>query len=677
MKFLFTILACLICFSPCFSQEETRPPTGKPAPKLPKYILDGLDPIGRNYYPTVGVLPAISSTKVPENIVRNMSVAFANGLKLNAQLPFGAVSKEKFDSVKEIVADLTKEELKQYYRSESIGVEYLMRLDVNRYKMVTEKDTFWSEPNNPKSSVRKINPVYHVFATLSATIIDVGTSNLLLAHSFNVKASTRVPNPPPGEELPTPLDSTVALSKLYENIKNVGKTYSTALAGVGTIDSILQIKKDRAKEIRVNANKLMNFSPIGTTFEVYALGEDFVVDGLHYQHAEQIGKVYKNTDYKYWEMNFEVTRGERDILEAFNAGKKLVCAIGLLPLSPKSPGSNLPAIMVDTFQSKGKGAPDLVRMFQDRTVDVLSRRTQLINLVNRSSFKDLEIERAIQSKTKSDATQAGITTGAEYLLTAEMLNYFFKQDLITKTIQEPVPQPATTPAKPAAKPAPTPTKPAPTTPNTTTKQAKTNGNAPANTNTTTAAPAKTTPAAPKPEMKTKVVAVGTKAYALAKIEARMISVKTGEIIWSKVLEANASIDFPAIKKGSDKNLQQEQVNIALVDNFAISNANAFFLNLIRPLPILKVLETSKKEIDVVLVGGGEHAGINSRMALEVIEASTEMVDNQALNRETVVAELRLDDLYPETASWKVRKGGEELKARMEANAKLYCRVRGL
>jgi hypothetical protein len=675
MKLLLTILAYLVCFSPCFSQQETSKAPAKPAPKTPKYILDGLDPIGRYYYPTVGVLPAISSTNVPEHIVRNISIAFANGLKLNAHLPFGAVSKEKFDSVKDIVSGLSKEELKQYYYFESIGVEYLMRLDVNRYKMVIEKDTFWAEANNPKSAITKINPVYHVFATLSATIIDVGTSNLVLAHSFNVKANTRVPNTATNNAPPAPIDSTVALSKMYEQIKNVGQTYSTTLSGVGSIDSLLQIKKDRAKEVRVNANKMMNFSPTGTTFNVYQLGEDFVVDGLHYQHAEEIGQLYKNGDYKYWEMNFEVTRGEREIFEAFNAGKKLVCAIGLLPLSTKSPGSNLPAIMVDTFQSKGKGAPDLVRMFQDRTVDVLSRRTQLFNLVNRNSFKDIEIERAIQSKTKSDATQAGITTGAEYLLTAEMLNYFFGQELQTKTIEEPVPQTAATTTKPAAVPAKPTVKPAESTPNPDNKKGKTNGSTPAIT--TTPTPAKTTPAAPKPAVKTKVVAAGTKAYAIAKIEARMISVKTGEILWSKVLEASATTNFPPIIKGTDKNIQQEQVNVTLVDDFARDNVNALFLNLIRPLPILKVLETSKKEIDVVLVGGGTHAGLNSRMALEVIEASTEMVDNQALKRETVVAELRLDDLYPETASWKVRKGGEELKARMDANAKLYCRVRGL
>lgn len=664
MKLLLSLVFALILAGTIHAQEKSAPK--KPAPPAPRYLIDGLDPLGRPNYPTLGILPAIASTDVDPDIVNKMGISYANGLKLNAHKPFGAVSKDKFDSVKDIIAGLSKDELRKYYYYESVGVEYLVRLDVNRFKMIIEMDTVRQKPQDPKSPIAKIGKTYHYFANLSAAIIDVSTTDLLLSHCFSIQSDSKNANPKPNQT-----DSLVALIRLYEQIKQMGSTYNPLLAGVGMIDSILEVKKDKAKYVRSNPNKLMNMEEIGASFDVSVLGETYTVDGISYRHAETIGRLYKSNDYRYWEMNYEVSYGERDILEAFNAGKKLLCSSGTLPLSAKSPTSVIPAILIDTFQVKVKGFPELARMFQEATTDLLSRRSQMINVVNRSSFRDIEIERSIQSKTKSDATQAGITKGAEYLLTGEILDYVFKQEPITKQEEIAPPPPAKT-QPPAA----------------TATSAKTETAAAGNRASGNATPAATKPADTKTESKppavekpkfrlANTIVVGTKGTATAKVELRLVSVKTGEIIWSKVLGAAASKDYPIDKKVTDKLIQREEVNALLVSNFAAGNVNAVFIGLMKPLPILKVLETDKKGIDRVLVGGGAQAGINPYMSIDVIEETTEMVDNQPLKRETVVAELRLKECYSETAAWKVHKGGEALQARMAANAKLYCKVKGL
>ncbi|MEI6409294.1 MAG: hypothetical protein WCR52_07930 [Bacteroidota bacterium] len=669
MKSILSLVFILILVGNIHAQEKPAPAPKKPAPPAPKYLIDGLDPLGRPNHPVLGILPAIASTDVNPDIVSKMGISYANGLKLNAHNPFGAVSKDKFDLIKDIISRLSREELRKNYYYESVGVEYLVRLDVNRFKMIIEMDTVRQKPQDPKSPIAKIGQTYHFFANLSASIIDVSTSDLLLSHCFSIQSDSKNANPKPGQT-----DSLVALIRLYDQIKQASSTYNALLAGVGTIDSILEVKKDRAKYVRSNPNKLMNMEEIGTYFDVSTLGEKYTVDGITYQHAEKIGNLYKSNDYRYWEMNYEVTNGERDILEAFNAGKKLLCSTGALPLSAKSPTSVIPAILIDTFQVKVKGFPELARMFQEATTDLLSRRSQMIDVVNRSSYRDLEIERAIQSRTKSDATQAGITKGAEYLLTGEILDYVFKQEPITKLEEIPPAAPAKTPAPPATTATTKDKDEKIATANKTAGNGTANGaNKPAETKTETKPPA-----IEKPKLRfANTIVIGTKGTATAKVELRLISVKTGEIIWSKVLGAAASKDYPIDKKVTDKLIQREEVNALLVSNFAAANVNAISIGLMKPLPILKVLDADKKGIDRVLVGGGAQAGINPYMSMDVIEETTEMVDNQPLKRETVVAELRLKECYSETAAWKVHRGGEALQARMAANAKLYCKVKGL
>ncbi|MBU6343642.1 MAG: hypothetical protein KGS48_19245, partial [Bacteroidetes bacterium] len=191
MKQFLTLL--LLCWSTAllFSQENSAPPAKKPAPPVPKYVLDGPDPLGRPYHPTVGILPAVATIPMPSDVLNYMGISFVNGMSLNALLPFGAVNKAKFDSMSDILEGLTQEEIKKYYYWESVGVEYLARLEVNQYAMLVDKDTVW---DNVVAKQFHMKDVYNGFAHVTVSIFDVSTSNLLFANSFSANGSSR--NPP-------------------------------------------------------------------------------------------------------------------------------------------------------------------------------------------------------------------------------------------------------------------------------------------------------------------------------------------------------------------------------------------------------------------------------------------------------------------------------------------------
>lgn len=686
MKFTFSLILLIAVSGTaiCQNNEAPKAPAAKP-PAGPKIITDGNDPLGRPYHPTIGILPAVASTPdIDPSITNYMGIAYANGFKGNAYTPYGAVSKDKFDELRLILRGVDKADMKKYYYAEAVGVEYLVRLDVNKLRIIVTPDTIRKTPADPKSPVVKVNKTYHCFAGLTAAIIDVSTTNLVRLHNFNVYSNSSGAQPVNNQT-----DSTVALVRLYEKIGQAAGGFHQLLSGVGVIDSVLEEKKDKVKMVRVNYNKIMNLKPKGSVFEVYLPGETFETGGVVYQQSEKVGRLLKPESYNYLVRNFQPYESGSELNDAIKSGKTLVASHGALPLSAHPVSSAIPSILIDTFQVKVKGSPGLARMFQEEMTDQLSRRSQLFKVVNRTSFKDVETERAIQSKTKSDATQAGITIGAEYLITGEIIDYQFGHKPLTKTEQVPDPNAKEEPAKTqpqAQKPAaPVSSSPAP-------KRQESDQSAPGKrggsertaaqpgssqgTTTTQAAatPAKP-PAPPKPKTISKTVVTGMEASASVTIETRMISVKTGEILWSKMLGAKAVQQFGPKKSKEDVLVAQEMVNNLLVDNFASFNINEMVRSITRPLPILKVLETDKKGIDKVLVGGGEHAGINANMKLIVVEETVEMVDNQPLKRETEVAELRLKDVFPETSAWKVKDGGELLQARMAAQAKLYCKIR--
>lgn len=82
--------------------------------------------------------------------------------------------------------------------------------------------------------------------------------------------------------------------------------------------------------------------------------------------------------------------------------------------------------------------------------------------------------------------------------------------------------------------------------------------------------------------------------------------------------------------------------------------------------ILRTQDSTKKGIPtMLLLKGGLNLGITKGEELQVVEL--EVLDG--VNVENVIASLKVDEVQRETSICKVKKGGEELKAKMEAKAK--------
>ena len=652
-KRIYLTLPILLLVLSTYAQTNGRPPG---------FITYGTDVLGRKNQPSIAILPPVGVESVPSSVVQSAGEAFQKGLGFGTSMPFATIKKEKFDEVRLILPYMEKSEIAKSYRNESIPCEYLGRLEVNRLKSIVEKDTIRQDPKNPKSTIVRVKNVYHFFANVSITITEVATSKMVINENLHLVSNSResTANSPAA-------DSIAGLNKIYDQLRNhASQSYLQLLGGVGTIDSLVEEKKEKAKYVRVDLSKILNLPQLGTTFDVYELGEKFIQEGIEYQHVQKIGYILREDGYRYDTRLFKVMDGGKRIAELLKAGIKPVCVMGQFPLSAKSPEAQalLPSLLVDTFQYKVKGSPELARMLQETLISALSTKPQMLNLVNRKVYDDIETERAIHSKSKYDGAQAGITIGADYVLSAEIQDYSYKKEPIKKTIEKTVEPPKSTTPAPATKPAATPP-PAST-------DSKTRGESAAKPATTTPAPA-----APKPQVIKETIITGTKVNAGIRVDAKLISVKTGEIIWSKLLEGGAEKDFPLDAKVSDKHLQLEMLNTLLASNFASGQVFAFLQGIARPLPILKVVELNKKGVDKIMIGGGSLAGITPYMALQVIEETIEVVDNQSLKRETVVAELRSDEIFPETSIWNVKKGEAELQSKMDAKAKLYCKIRGL
>ncbi len=82
--------------------------------------------------------------------------------------------------------------------------------------------------------------------------------------------------------------------------------------------------------------------------------------------------------------------------------------------------------------------------------------------------------------------------------------------------------------------------------------------------------------------------------------------------------------------------------------------------------ILRTQDSTKKGVPtMLLLKGGLNLGITKGEELQVVEL--EVLDG--VNVENVVATLKVDEVQRETSICKVKKGGEELKAKLEAKAK--------
>ena len=91
--------------------------------------------------------------------------------------------------------------------------------------------------------------------------------------------------------------------------------------------------------------------------------------------------------------------------------------------------------------------------------------------------------------------------------------------------------------------------------------------------------------------------------------------------------------------------------------------------------LLEVLETTKNGAETVLISGGQRAGFSDDLLVEVVEVTQEDVDGVKMDRELVIAELKITTLRPETSVCKVKSGGKELPNKITDKSRVYCRIK--
>lgn len=597
MKNLLFAFICLL--APCAASAQTN---GKPTkqPAVPRYLLNELDPLGRRYAAVIGLLPTSSTPTVHPEIARLIGLTYENVVSGNANTPYGSVHKDKIGVAKDIAKYLSKKDLRKYYFWESVGCEYLLQVDVSNQTMAVSYDSFRNERPREKK-------IYHFAANATATVIDVATAKVVSLQNFTVQSNSRLVAPAPSPRT----DSTQALLKLYEEVRKQvdSRTFRNLLCGVGTVEQTVEKKPGKADEVIVNANRVMAFSTYQSEFDVYAMREQFELRGQIFWHMERLGTVAKGRGYDYQRHNFEVQSGGKAIAEAHIARVPLICTPfqQLPPLSPLPPGGWRRSLAIDTFQSVTNVLePYRLRMFQDALAEKLVQWPQLLDVVDRASYRLVEAERSMQSATKSDATQGSIDIGAEYLLAGEVVNY---RETRSK-------HPYTGPLQRA---------------------------------------------------------YDETIRADAQINLRLVSVKTGEILWVEPFKVSAWRSFPFVGNGAMDEIRSMAMSKIVADTFAQLHGRAIFERLNGDAPLLKILQTDGPEAKQVLLGGGQWAGFRLSDQFEVVEESEELVDGQRLLRETVVATLLVTEVFPQTTACKVKKGQPELLAKFNAGANLRCR----
>lgn len=630
----------------------------------------GEDPLGRPNLPVIGVLKAEVAPGIQPKVAEQISISFTNGLKNvgGAPPPFTVVNK---DQLSRAVAMLQKGESasdlkKTSYWDDMVGAQYLLRLDINSFEMAIDPDSIFDE----KRKFVRVDKYQIASANLSVRLVDVATSKVLIFNNFDVSGTTRG-----FEEFKTQTDSARALMQLNKSIRGVANgMFHSQVAGAAKITAIHKESKGKAEEVILN-NVPVIFPNREDGLNVYALLKTYTVEGQVFRDAELVGVVNKGKSYQAGTRNFDVRKGEKKIAEHFAAGTPLVCMPGAFPLGPFSVSESRTSLALQEFKNTGAAPGKVQRILQDVLSETAASRPLLLDIVDREIYDLVQKERELQQKTRSDATQAGISFGSNFFLNVELLTFNKRSALKYKTITEEKPI--------AAKPAESTPQ-----PSTASKTDKTQQNAPNNKNTKVqdagtgkadkATGAKTspnvTPVQPtQVEKITKTVPDKFEARADAKLNVSLVSVKTGEVVFANSYSLLGEGSIPYNKDKYDRVRSEEMA----FRNLAAS-ASGFVWgdiqkNLTPKFHLLTVLEPGKNGVETVLVSGGQRSGFFDGMSVEVVELVQEDVDGQKFDRDVVIGELKITEVRPETSVCKVKNGGKELQAKLDGKARIYCR----
>ncbi len=608
-------------------------------------ILEGNDPLGRPYRPVFGTLAPLFGEDVPQDIGSEVSKRFyacvTDGGAFGSA-PYTIVDKTKLDRIDRMTSQgMTKEALRKYYYWALLGSQALIRLEINSFHQyviedsVFTKDThiFWRMENY---TVIDINA--------SVRFSDVTTSKILKYDNFYITVNSKDYTPF------TKLKEDVFLhNKLIEaTCQKSQEIFKGMLASSAVIDSVFQKDGEKAKIVLVNDAPMTAYCKKGTLFYAYAIEKFYKVDDQVFPHVNYVGQIEKANDYNYKLAKFNVLGGKKEMLEMMDKGATLICATGKFPLPAFAPSTARTSVIFDDFKTSAsaKIRDSKAKVIRDACLDAMASRPLLIDALDREVYDLIEKEKRVQMRTKSDATQGGISIGSELLLTGEIVSYDYSNKINYLTAEDT--QKKTAPAQKSEKGKSEPKK----------EEKK--------------EPTATVNKTPVPKIPKSVT------YSInLTLNLKATNIATGEAAFEKTYKMGGSSEVPYIRaNGNYFNVEQADA-IAfkqVSDNLAKNMWSDIFYNVTPKLHLLDILETSKEEAETVLIGGGTMSGFLPGTPMEVVEVTTEDVQGQKLERETVVSRLRMKEVREATTICKVRDGGKELARKVKNGANLYVRL---
>lgn len=631
---------------------------------------EGEDPLGRPYRPVIGVLQAEVAPGIHPKVAEQISIAFTNGLKNvgGTPPPYTVVNKDQLSKAVNMLqsGEPVSSLKKTSYWDDLVGAQYLLRLDINSFEMSLDLDSIYDE----KKKLARVDKFQIASANLTVRLVDVATSKVLIFNNFDASGTTR-----DFEEYKTQTDSARALIQLNKAIRGTANgMFHAHVAGAAKITAIHKESKGKAEEVILN-NAPIVFPNREDGLNVYAVMKTYTVEGQVFRDAELVGVVNKGKNYQAALRNFDVRKGEKKIADHFAAGTPLICVPGGFPIGPFTISESRTSLALQEFKNTGSAPVKVQRILQDVLSETASSRPLFLDIVDREIYDLIQKERELQQKTRSDATQAGISIGSNFFLNIELLTFNKRSALKYKTITEEKP----IAAKPAA---------ATTQPTTASKTEKTQTPAVNSKNSKVqdagtgkankAAGASTTPTvAPvqpaQVEKITKTVPDKFEARADAKLNVSLVSVKTGEVLFANAYSLLGEGSIPYNKDKYDRFRSEDMA----FRNLAAAASGFVWGDIQKSLTpkfhLLTMLETGKNGAETVLVSGGQRSGFFDGMSVEVVEIVQEDVDGQKFDRDVVVGELKITEVRPETSVCKVKNGGKELQAKLGGKTRIYCR----
>ena len=281
-------------------------------------------------------------------------------------------------------------------------------------------------------------------------------------------------------------------------------------------------------------------------------------------------------------------------------------------------------ILVEKFDNSAKAEPYIIKIWEEILRAEFISLHQSIYVVDRSAYDLIKKERKNEKEAGAGTNKQGVTLGAEYLLTGDVI-----------------------------------------------RATKSNRRVLERTETYTPPATKENPK-PKPEQREIYV---IKCDASVEIKIKMIDIGSGEIKLEKTL-------IKSIEKELEDTDRKDIIDKAKYE--ALNNAFRNVTYQIRPEVVfllnpkyfvLEVTKGSTSSAKKILLTGGSKAGFPNigEIYLNVYEGIEENIDGQKLTREVLLGNVKAEDIYDEVSEAIVIKGGDAIAQKIKSGAKLYCK----